>query len=509
MALDVVDRRTLCLSAIGLASSVLGGREVFAAPNEGDAVYLGLWGGVHAVAGPHLRSESAVILRIDQSSDGGLQISDEDPRMYGYPPAPLKLTPEGDLLASASSIFGQVDYRIRFNPANRTIEATITRPAMEEAGSGAMALRKDAPDLRRWRAPRVNTYGRVLDYAYARPAPGSGWTTASLEDERLDRTKIEDMVRTILQQQADPLTNRTDSVVIVRHGKLVLEEYFWGYARGTPHAISSDTKSVTSMAAGIAIDTGAIRATDRVIDYFPDYGDTVWLKERSQITIGDLMSMQANVVWNEDVPYQDPRNTAIGLAVAEDPIRYVLNTQPAGAPGAKFQYNSGLPNIVGDIVSRTMKQPFDALVQSRLFAPLGINNWRWARQKNGHVLAAGGLAMPPLDMAKLGQTMLDRGAWKGSQILSPQWVAESTRQHTAPSDYPYGYYWHLSTSAMPRLPGFDAFMAIGQAGQFIIVIPKEALVIVVTSSNWQPGGTPHALKDLITSKILPAVRRAG
>jgi len=216
--------------------------------------------------------------------------------------------------------------------------------------------------------------------------------------------------------------------------------------------------------------------------------------------------MTANIDWNEDLPYQDPGNTAVGLAEASDPIAYVLGRRLSGPPGARFQYNSGLPNLIGDAVSRAVKHPFGEYAQTVLFDPLGIQNWYWTPQKNGHVLAAGGIYLLPRDMAKIGQMMLDGGVWNHRQIVSNSWVKASTTQQTPGNDYAYGYFWHLSTPAKPRLDGETGFMAIGQGGQYIVVIPRLKAVVVITSSNWQPGGTNLGITQIIDRFIVPALQ---
>jgi CubicO group peptidase (beta-lactamase class C family) len=327
-------------------------------------------------------------------------------------------------------------------------------------------------------------------------------------DEAIDVAPVEEMVEKILKSDTDHLQNRTDSILIVRNGHLVLEEYFWGADRNQPHQISSDTKSLTSMLFGLACDKGLLEVEQKTISFFKDYPDTVWVKNKYAITLDNLLSMEANVEWNEDLPYQDPRNTAIGLVNADDPIQYVLNRPRIGPPGARYKYNSGLPNLIGDVLRRSIGEPLEEFAEHELFSILDIKNYRWARQKNGEILSAGGFSMRPIDAAKLGQLMLDKGVWRGRQIISQDWVDRSTRRQTGVDDYAYGYYWHLGDQQNKKLAPWEGYMAIGQGGQYIIVIPSAKVVVVLNSSNWQPGGTELAFNEIIQPFILPSIKQA-
>jgi CubicO group peptidase (beta-lactamase class C family) len=171
---------------------------------------------------------------------------------------------------------------------------------------------------------------------------------------------------------------------------------------------------------------------------------------------------------------------------------------------------------MGPILTRAMGEPVEAFADHALFAPLGIRNYSWTTMPDGTPLLAGGMRMTPRDMAKLGQLMLDGGVWQGKRILSREWVALSTTQQTPRDQYPYGFYWHLSYPDRPwageppsHLGPIDrhrAFMALGQGGQAIVVLPEVHTVIVVVSSNWKPQMADAFPTRLINDYIVPAIR---
>jgi CubicO group peptidase (beta-lactamase class C family) len=483
-----------------------------AARSDQLGAFIGRWSGLRRSPDGRPSPRDFVDLEIRRTQAGGLELIDHAPTATGFPPAPLVETPNGRLTANWRTMFGTANFAGKLTSGG-ALTVSMRGEAMDRRPRGPVTLHRDDPAAARYRIPRVTGDGvRKLDYTYAEPAANSDWPTASLEAERIDRAPIEEMVRSILRQQAEPVVNRTDAVLIIRHGKMVLEEYFWGYDRNTLHDISSDTKSVTSILAGIAYDLGKLRPDTQVYDLFHDLADTRWVKEKYPITLDEVLSMRAGIAWNEDLPYQDPGNTAIAMLQAPDATRYILDRPLKDTPGATYQYDSGLPTLMGPILTRAVGEPIEVFADHRLFRPLGIRDYRWARQADGEPLASGGMVLRPIDSAKLGQLMLDSGVWRGNRILSKDWVTRSTTAKTAPDAYAYGYYWHLVDGARPDRPAyahfgrFSAFMAIGQGGQYIVVIPELSTVIVLASSNWEPNGTRLGISEIIAKSIIPAIR---
>jgi CubicO group peptidase (beta-lactamase class C family) len=482
--------------------------EASAAPSAADGAapnLIGEWSGVRHLKAPHYTADQGVDLRIAQGPEG-LEIVDLTRTASGTAPARIKQDGR-KVRAEWTAMSGRVGLTGEISPDGQTLRVRFNGEIDSRSEADSVALSRDNPDARRFFEPRPKS-----DHPHAYTPPpqtGDGWTTDSARHTPINVELLERMVRSVEAQNRDPKGNETDGIVIAVGGKLVFEDYFWGYDRATPHQISSDTKSITSILAGIAADRNKISPTEPVSTFFQDYPETPWVEENYPVNIGQIMSMTAGLDWNEDVPYQDPRNTAEGLLIAQDPIAYVLQRKLVEKPGTRFQYNSGLPNLVGDAVSRRIGQPFGDFADRFLFAPLAIKEHFWTTQKNGHVLAAGGLYLRPRDMAKIGQMMLDHGVWNGRRVLSAAWVDASTAQHTPADGYAYGYYWHLSTKEKPRLDGESGFMAIGQAGQYIVVIPRLKAVIAVTSSNWQPGGTPLVMSQIINKFIVPALQGAS
>ena len=134
-------------------------------------------------------------------------------------------------------------------------------------------------------SPRVNRYGLPeRQYIYQKPEEiNDGLETSSLTVEGLDSSKITDMIYSIVRKRYKGI----HSVLIVKNGKLVLEEYFYGYNRDRLHALHSVSKSITSILVGIAIDQKMISNVNKqVYEFFPDYIDTQWVAQKYDITFG-------------------------------------------------------------------------------------------------------------------------------------------------------------------------------------------------------------------------------
>jgi CubicO group peptidase (beta-lactamase class C family) len=345
---------------------------------------------------------------------------------------------------------------------------------------------------------------------------GDGWQTASLDEVGISEEKIDQAVARI---QDDTYSN-VHSILIVKDGKLVFEEYFDGYVfdyngdeyRGaftefgvdTTHNLASVTKSVTSALVGIAIDQGLIEGVDEpVFAFFPEYA-SLNDEEKDAITLYHLLTMTSGLEWNEmELSYGDTRNDLIQLFIVSDPKAYILSKPVASEPGTEWYYNGGGTNLLGEAIREVSGLRMDDFAEAYLFDPLDITNYEWDYINSDMVHASGNLRLRPRDMAKFGYLFLTRGVWKGERVISEEWVEESTKKHVSPSWADgYGYQWWLKTYRSDSI-SVDSFYAAGWGGQRIIVFPSLDLVLVFTGGNYV-GQEP--VDEIVVRYILPAVQ---
>ena len=308
------------------------------------------------------------------------------------------------------------------------------------------------------------------------------------------------------------------SVLVIRHGKLVYEHYFAGedqrYGRplgvvkfdaGTQHDLRSITKSVTALVLGTEIGKGRIAGVDLpVLAAFSEYAD-LRSPEKDKITLRHLLTMSQGLAWDEDLPYSDPRNSEIQMDEAPDPARYAL-AQPVQAPaGTVYNYSGGSATIIAALLHKATGETLDSLARNELFEPLGITDFEWIRFPSGEPVAASGLRMRPRDLAKIGQLVLDHGAWKGAQIVPADWIKAATSpQINGQQIYFYGYQFWLGRSFVLGRGEIDWAAGWGYGGQRLFIVPGLDLVVLVHAGRYDSSQQSAGPMMVLNRYVLPA-----
>jgi CubicO group peptidase (beta-lactamase class C family) len=344
-------------------------------------------------------------------------------------------------------------------------------------------------------SPRAGTDGEPYAYEYRMPANlGDGWETSNLGDQGFNPKPIDELVKAVVAGDFGFL----HSLLIARNGRLVLEEYFYNHNREEPHRLASATKSVTSLLVGIAVDQGLLEGPDqRILDFFPDYAPEAapgW----GEVSLRHILTMSAGVGWAEaDLQ---------GFYASGDHFATIFKQPIAGVPGEHFEYVSPNMDLLAGVIKQATGMYADKFAEKYLFGPLGITTYAWDYGKwEGHPLMDGSLALRPRDMAKIGQVVLDRGKWKGTQIVSPEWLDESTALHMdveGPEDYGY-LWWRASAPFNDKM--VEGIFASGWGSQFIFIVPEYGLVVVTTGGNDDNSMHLAPLK-MFPDYILPAMQ---
>ena len=171
------------------------------------------------------------------------------------------------------------------------------------------------------------------------------------------------------------------------------------------------------------------------------------------------------------------------------------------APGERFNYDNQASHLLSIVVPRATKQGTLRFAHQHLFEPLGITNYKWPVDSEGHLQGAFGLALAARDMAKIGSLFLQRGRWNGRQLVPEAYVAEATRPHNKGGSpvraADYGYLWWIT-----RPPAeVSGYFAAGSRGQLIYVVPSLGLVVAIASDASGAGA-----RHLINQVIIPVVQ---
>jgi CubicO group peptidase (beta-lactamase class C family) len=358
-----------------------------------------------------------------------------------------------------------------------------------------------APD-----SPESVLAGPVADPAYW---PTAGWRTASPASQNMDGARLAAMAAEIRSRDL-PI----DSVTIVRHGHVVMDEAFGRFAAGTLkapyasgrlHELQSATKSVTSMVFGVSLGDQpspgvgvgtTVADLAAAVQSVPGNLDA----RKRAMTLEDLLTMRSGLAWRETGYAYSPGsgNSVMAMLRTVNWTQYVVDRPMAAQPGTRFDYNTGAGHLISGAVTVVTGRTADDVATEALFRPLGITEARWTRAPEGVTSGGFGLALAPRDLAKLAFLYLHHGRWDGRQLVPEAWVEASTADHVAPPEE-YGYLWWLD-----RADGY-AYMA-GLYGQLAVVAPRQDLVAVVTAHLPGDVDSSAVTRWLLEEYVLPAAR---
>jgi CubicO group peptidase (beta-lactamase class C family) len=270
----------------------------------------------------------------------------------------------------------------------------------------------------------------------------------------------------------------TTAILVIHDDKLLYERYFNGYDETSLNTSFSMAKSFASALVGIAIDKERIKSVNEPItNYIPE------LLEKDErfksITIRNLLTMSSGIKYEEggDLPWSEEADDTKTYYATNLRELALENCLIEGKPGEYFEYNNYNPLLVGLILERSTGTPVSRYLQEKLWKPMGMEadgSWSLDSTTSGFEKMESGVNARARDFGRFGMLFAKEGKWEGEQLISREWVEESTRPDatTDPSS-DYQYFWWVNTP-----DGKDHFSARGNYGQYIYVAPEKDLVIV-------------------------------
>ncbi len=355
-------------------------------------------------------------------------------------------------------------------------------------------------------------------YTYSQPQQTQdGWQTADANTVGVDVDALTTLIDRINNNTFG--YRRIDGLAIVQNGQLIFEENLrttldvgdsWANNRDINlHVINSVTKSVMSLAMGIAIEQGLIAGLDASIyDYLPSSNINNWSEQKASINVGDYLTMRHGYEWDEwNVNYLDPSNQNSQMNNSSNPIQFLLDLPMANDPGTTFTYSTGVSYALGVMIGNANGSTFFNFLDNQLLQPLGINNVRfWTL--NGELHAGSALYLSLRDMAKIGQLVLDGGRWQGLQIVPEAWIAESTAAIIDlgwSNNTSYGYQW-WSRPFERDGEQLRVVLASGFGGQIIYIVEQLDAVIIFTGHRYNDGDAAETdITAIMEQYILPAL----
>ena len=294
-----------------------------------------------------------------------------------------------------------------------------------------------------------------------------------------------------------------ESLMILKHGKVLYEGWYGDAAPDKPHAMHSVSKSFTATAVGMAMDEGLLKVTDKLVDFFPDNLPEEVSDNLKAVTVHDLLTM--NCGHETEARFRDSDQEWVNSFLAHPFVH---------EPGTWYCYNSLGTYMLSAIVQKLTGEKVLDYLTPRLFEPLHIEIPQWDESPQGINAGGWGLQLKTEDMAKFGQLFLQKGVWNGKRLVSEAWVNEASKYQvpsvpagTRPDQAAergltpenctfmlgYGY-------QMWRCPD-NAYRADGARGQYIIIVPDSDAVIACTANS----ANLQAEQNLIYEHLFPAL----
>lgn len=411
---------------------------------------------------------------------------------------------------------------IKLFAANQgTAKGRLIAEGSYNADAGLLSIyleRGGTYEFRRVTSERTSNFyprGRpTASYRYASPPMlDDGWQIGTLEEVGISRVAIEKFIQMVIDTPIDAANAREDhGILIARHGKLVLEEYFHGEHREKPHDTRSASKSIASDMTGAAIHSRIpIKTSDSVYRVMNGGEFPAGLEARKRaLTLEHLLTMSSGFECDDwDTPERSPgyEDNFWNQDKEPDYYKWTMALKIVHDPGTKAFYCSAGANLVGGVVARAAWQSPQELFHRLLAEPLGIKRYYVMVSPAGDLSLTGGARFPPRDFMKLGQLHLNGGTWNGRRIFTPEWSRRATATSVTEiggRKRQYGYLWWINEYPYKGRT-VRAYYAAGNGGQIVMAIPDLDLVIAFYGGNYNDPSLFIPQNVYVPQHILPAV----
>lgn len=312
---------------------------------------------------------------------------------------------------------------------------------------------------------------------------------------------------------------RIAGLLVLHHGRIVLERHALGHTPETRWISFSMAKSIASTLVGAALHDGAITSLDELVTRsVPRLRGSAY----DGVTIRQVLQMSSGVRWVET--YLDPasdRRRLLQLQTEERPgavLDYLATLPRAADPGTCFNYSTGETFLLGAILTGALGRPVSDYLSDKLWQPLGMQSdayWQ-LDAPDGQEFTGSGFSATLGDYARfaafvLNDGVIEAGAINTTRVLPEGWIAQSSAvvpgSKLAPGKLPgfeplgYGFQWWT----FPAEFGARVFGALGIFGQQIVIDVERQIVIVVHAAWPEPV---HDASRLESYAFFKAVTRA-
>ncbi|WP_298540007.1 serine hydrolase [uncultured Aquimarina sp.] len=333
--------------------------------------------------------------------------------------------------------------------------------------------------------------------------PNSGW---EISKDNFDDNKIEALNRKIVEGRFEDI----NGIVVIKDGKLLIEEYFNDATRDHLHNPRSVGKSFASTIMGIAIKEKFIKNENALLKDFYDlrlYKN--YSTKKDAVTLKSLLTMSSGFLgddWDDESPGTEDK-----MQSTDNWVKFTLDLpmHKDKIIGKDYNYFTAGSNLLGDIIHKSVPDGLVSYADKKLFKPLDITNYKWFYTPQNVAYTGGGIELRAIDFAKYGQLYKNKGLWNGKQILTEEWVEKSLAKQVS-QDYGgieglhYGYlFWNRVYTVNDK--DYEVSFATGNGGNKIFIFKDIPFVIVITASAYGKPGTHRNIDKMMIDYILPAL----
>ncbi|GAA1552090.1 hypothetical protein GCM10009789_02220 [Kribbella sancticallisti] len=282
------------------------------------------------------------------------------------------------------------------------------------------------------------------------------------------------------------------TMMLLRHGHVVLEREWAPYRLRDRHLLFSVSKSFTSMGIGLLVEQGKLSVEDKVVSFFDadELPDEI-SDNLAAMEIRHLLTMTTG----------HAQDTIDALSRDRRMVRIFLGLEVEHEPGTVFVYNSGATYMLSAILQRLTGETLLDYLRPRLFEPLGADEAIWAVSREGINTGGWGLSLNTESLANFSQFLLQRGSWHGRQLVPAEWIDAATSKQV-PNDNEDNPDWQQGYGYQFWRSRHNAYRGDGAFGQYCLVLPEQDATLVITSAS----PDMQATMDIVWEHLLPAMQ---
>ena len=303
--------------------------------------------------------------------------------------------------------------------------------------------------------------------------PIDSWRVSTLKEQNMNVQRMNQLILRIADGSA------VSSLIIIKNGYLVYEDYRQGKNVDSLMHIFSCTKSFTSALIGIALRDGFIGSIDDpILPYFRNWTIENVDERKERLTIRHLLTMTPGFDWNEhNISYTSPDNMVNRMLSYSNPAKYVLDLEMVGEPGFDYVYCTGASQVLSALIREVTGQKLASYAKQHLFNPLSFSDISWALVGGDTNLGGSQLYITSRDMTRFGYLYLRNGTWRNEQIIPIDYLEESRQPLvSSPHGHEYGLHWWVDVT-------HEYFCALGSKGQGIFIDSIHDLIMVITGDS--------------------------